>query len=100
MHWKQHPRIAALIEGGKLLRYGAKTVPEGGYFSMPKLFGNGFVLVGDTAGFLNASTLKGVHLAIKSGMLAAEAIADALAEDDPSDARLAKYSELFVPFVS
>ncbi|MBL8863334.1 MAG: electron transfer flavoprotein-ubiquinone oxidoreductase [Planctomycetes bacterium] len=93
--WKQHPAIAKLLAGGKLLRYGAKTVPEGGYFAMPKLQGDGFVLVGDTGGFLNASTLKGVHLSIKSGLLAAEAIADALAAGDTSGARLARYSELF-----
>ncbi len=78
-----------------MLRYGAKTVPEGGYFAMPRLFGEGYCLVGDSGGFLNASTLKGVHLAIKSGLLAAETIADALAADDCSRARLARYGELF-----
>jgi len=95
VRWKQHPEIAKLIQGGKILRYGAKAVPEGGYFAMPKLFGDGFVLVGDSGGFLNASTLKGVHLAIKSGLLAAEAIAAALVAGDVSDAKLARYGELF-----
>ncbi|MEE8469453.1 MAG: electron transfer flavoprotein-ubiquinone oxidoreductase, partial [Planctomycetota bacterium] len=95
VEWKQHPRIRRLLEGGKVLRYGAKTVPEGGYFSMPRLHGDGFVLVGDTAGFLNAATLKGIHLAIHSGMLAAEALADALAAGDTSDAQLRRYGELF-----
>ncbi len=95
VQWKQHPAIAKLLEGGKVLRYGAKTVPEGGYFSMPRLFGEGYVLVGDTAGFLNASILKGVHLAIKSGMLAAEAIAEAVAANDASAKRLQRYDELF-----
>jgi electron-transferring-flavoprotein dehydrogenase len=95
VEWKQHRAIADLLAGGKVLRYGAKTVPEGGYFSIPKLFGEGYVLVGDTAGFLNASTLKGVHLAIRSGMLAAEAIADALAASDTSARKLARYGELF-----
>jgi electron-transferring-flavoprotein dehydrogenase len=93
--WKQHPAIAQILQGGKVLRYGAKTVPEGGYFSIPKLFGDGYVLVGDTAGFLNSSTLKGVHLAIRSGMLAAEAIADAIAAGDFSSAKLARYGDLF-----
>jgi electron-transferring-flavoprotein dehydrogenase len=93
--WKQHPRIARLLEGGKAIRYGAKTLPEGGYHSMPKLFGDGFVLVGDTAGFLNASTLKGIHLAIKSGLLAAEAIAAALQAGDTSATGLARYQDLF-----
>ncbi|MBK7877175.1 MAG: electron transfer flavoprotein-ubiquinone oxidoreductase [Planctomycetes bacterium] len=95
VQWKQHPAIAKLLEGGKVLRYGAKTVPEGGYFSMPRLYGDGYVLVGDTAGFLNASILKGVHLAIQSGMLAAEAIAEAVASNDASAAKLKRYDELF-----
>jgi electron-transferring-flavoprotein dehydrogenase len=95
VQWKQHERIRSLLEGGEVLRYGAKTVPEGGYHSMPKLFGDGFVLVGDSAGFLNAASLKGIHLAIKSGMLAAEAIADALQAGDTSAQSLARYGELF-----
>ncbi len=93
--WKQHPSIASLLAGGKVLRYGAKTVPEGGYFAMPRLYGDGYVLVGDTAGFLNASALKGIHLAIRSGMLAAEAIAQALVAGDVSAKKLARYGELF-----
>jgi electron-transferring-flavoprotein dehydrogenase len=93
--WKQHPEIARLLEGAKLVRYGAKAVPEGGYFAMPRLYGDGFVLAGDSAGFLNAATLKGLHLAIKSGLLAAEAIAEALAAGDTSAERLARYTELF-----
>ena len=95
VRWKQHRRIAGLLDGGRVLRYGAKTVPEGGYWAMPKLAGDGFCLVGDTAGFLNAATLKGVHLAIESGMLAAEAIAAALASGDSSERSLARYTELF-----
>lgn len=95
VQWKQHPEIAKLLVGGKVVRYGAKTVPEGGYFAMPRLQGDGFVLVGDDAGFLNASTLKGIHLAIKSGLLAAEAIAEAVAAGDTSGAKLARYTELF-----
>tara|TARA_R110002126_G_scaffold10067_10_gene45072 strand:+ start:881 stop:2566 length:1686 start_codon:yes stop_codon:yes gene_type:complete len=95
VQWKQHPRIAGMLAGGKVLRYGAKTVPEGGYFSMPKLQADGLVLVGDTAGFLNAATLKGIHLAISSGIMAAQAIGEALIADDTSEAQLAKYTELF-----
>jgi electron-transferring-flavoprotein dehydrogenase len=95
VRWKQHPELARLLEGGKVLRYGAKTIPGGGYFSMPRLYGDGFVLVGDSAGFVNMSRLKGIHLAIKSGLLAAEAIADALAKKDSSRAVLARYDELF-----
>jgi len=95
VQWKQHPAIARILEGGKVLAYGAKTVPEGGYWCMPRLYGESYCLVGDTAGFLNASTLKGVHLAIKSGLLAAEAIAEALHFDDTGAARLKRYEELF-----
>jgi len=95
VRWKQHPRVRGLLEGGKALRYGSKAVPEGGYFSQPKLYGDGFVLVGDTAGFLNAAKLKGIHLAIESGMLAAEAIAAALAAGDTSEAQLAMYGKLY-----
>jgi electron-transferring-flavoprotein dehydrogenase len=93
--WKQHPFVRRLIEGGTIVRYGAKTVPEGGYHSLPKLSGPGFCVVGDSAGFLNAATLKGVHLAIKSGLLAAEAVAEAVSADDVGGERLAKYDELF-----
>ena len=95
VQWKQHPRIAKLLVGGKVVRYGAKTVPEGGYFSMPKFYGDGWCMVGDSAGFMNASTLKGVHLAIKSGLLAAEAIAEALLAGDTSAAKLAAYETSF-----
>ena len=95
VQWKQHPRIAKLLEGGKPISYGAKCVPEGGYYSQPRLHGDGFVMVGDTAGFLNAATLKGIHLSIKSGMLAAEAIAKALAAGDTSKEGLASYQESY-----
>ncbi len=93
--WKLHPEVARLLEGGEVLRYGAKTIPGGGYFAMPRLFGDGFVLVGDTAGFVNMSRLKGIHLALKSGLLAAEAIAEALAKGDTSAAGLSGYGRCF-----
>ncbi len=93
--WKQHPAVAELLAGGKLIRYGAKTIPYGGYWAMPKLQGDGFCIVGDSAGFLNSARLKGVHLAIKSGLLASEAIVGALEKGDSSAAGLARYSELF-----
>ena len=76
--FKQHPLVASILEGGKLLRYGAKTIPEGGWFSLPQPYFAGGMLVGDSAGFLNISRLKGIHLAMKSGMLAAEATVRAL----------------------
>ncbi len=95
VRWKQHPFVQKLLAGGKVIRYGAKAVPEGGYFAMPRLYGDGFVLVGDTAGFLNAATLKGIHLGIKSGMLAAEAIVEAIASDDTSATKLESYQSAF-----
>ncbi len=93
--WKQHPAVAELLAGGELLRYGAKTIPGGGYFAMPKLFGDGFVLVGDSAGFVNMARLKGIHLALKSGLLAAETLAEALAHDDTSERALSGYGARF-----
>ena len=72
--FKTHPAIARLLEGGKMAFYGAKAIPEGGYWAMPRLGGDGFCLIGDSGGFLDGQRLKGIHLAMKSGMLAAEAI--------------------------
>jgi electron-transferring-flavoprotein dehydrogenase len=80
--FKLHPFIRKLLEGGELVRYGAKTIPEGGLFSQPRLWGDGVLLVGDSGGFCDGFKLKGVHMAIKSGMLAAETLVDALAKGD------------------
>ncbi len=82
--WKSHPLVKGIIEGGKLVRYGAKTIPEGGWYSIPRPWFDGGMLVGDSAGFLNMSRLKGIHLAMKSGMLAAETAIEALEKKDPS----------------
>jgi electron-transferring-flavoprotein dehydrogenase len=76
--FKTHPAVARLLAGGKLAFYGAKAIPEGGWWSLPRLGGDGFLLIGDSAGFLNSQRLKGIHLAMKSGMLAAEAIFEEL----------------------
>jgi electron-transferring-flavoprotein dehydrogenase len=70
--FKQHPSIKAMLQGAKLLRYGAKAIPEGGLYAMPRLYDDGLLLIGDSGGFLNGMRLKGIHLAMKSGMLAAE----------------------------
>jgi electron-transferring-flavoprotein dehydrogenase len=75
---KTHPRIRQLLDGGRMTYYGAKALPEGGWFSMPRPYGDGFLLVGDSAGMINSQRLKGIHLGIKSGMLAAETIFAAL----------------------
>src|SRR6185503_17611250 len=91
--WKTHPRIRRLLDGGKMTHYGAKAIPEGGWYSMPRLSGDGFLLVGDSAGMLNSQRLKGIHLAMKSGMLAAETIFEGLREGDTGPATLARYEE-------
>ena len=76
--FKKHPFVAKLLEGGKMIRYGAKSMPYGGWWAIPPVAGNGWMILGDSAGFLNSARLKGIHLAIKSGMLAAETAFEAL----------------------
>jgi electron-transferring-flavoprotein dehydrogenase len=89
--FKTHPFVKGLLDGGEMLRYGAKTIPEGGYFSIPATATDGALIVGDAAGFLNAQRLKGIHLAIKSGMLAAETIFEALVRQDCSQEALNQF---------
>ncbi len=89
--FKTHSRLRRLLEGGKMVRYGAKTIPEGGYFSIPQTAMDGALIIGDSAGFLNSQRLKGIHLAMKSGMLAAETILDALRKKDFSAATLGTF---------
>ncbi|HEX7155335.1 MAG TPA: electron transfer flavoprotein-ubiquinone oxidoreductase [Thermoanaerobaculia bacterium] len=92
---KLHPSIRQILEGGKMIAAGAKAIPEGGYFSMPKLYGDGFLILGDSGSFLNGARLKGIHLAIKSGILAAEAAFAALLQEDYSSAQLSQFDALF-----
>ena len=80
--WKQHPAIRAVIEGGKRVAYGARAINEGGWQSLPKLAFPGGALIGCAAGFVNVPRIKGTHTAMKSGMLAAEAVASAIAAGD------------------
>jgi electron-transferring-flavoprotein dehydrogenase len=80
---KQHPAFAATLTGGKRLSYGARALTKGGLQSLPELAFPGGVLVGDDAGFLNFLKIKGTHTAMRSGMLAAEAIAEALTQPTP-----------------
>ena len=93
--WKTHPLIRSRLQGGKLVSYGAKAIPEGGFWAMPRMWSDGLIIVGDSAGFLNSQRLKGIHLAIKSGMLAAETIFDAMLGDDFSDLSLSSYRSRF-----
>ena len=90
---KTHPWIRSKLEGGKVIAYGAKSLPEGGWYSIPKLSVNGAMLIGDSAGFLNGQRLKGIHLAMKSGMLAAETISIALAENNFTEIKLGDYED-------
>ncbi|MEZ4334775.1 MAG: electron-transfer flavoprotein:ubiquinone oxidoreductase [Myxococcota bacterium] len=92
---KLHPLFRPHLEGGELLEWGAKTIPEGGWYALPeRRYGDGLLIVGDAAGFVDVPSLKGIHYAIRSGVLAAEAALDALEHDDPSAARLGLYDEL------
>lgn len=90
---KTHPLFQKYLKGGKVIQYGAKTVPLGGWHAMPKLYADGILLAGDSAGLVNAERLKGVHLAIKSGILAAETIFAALVAKDTSEKQLSSYQK-------
>ncbi len=92
--WKQHPKIADLLKDGSLMEYGAKTLPEGGYLSMPKLYDDNFMIVGYSAGLVAMPALKGVHLAVTSGMCAAKTAVVALFKKDTTSAGLSRYAEL------
>ncbi len=91
---KTHPSMRPHFEGGRRIAYGARAISEGGIQSLPKLTFPGGCLVGDTAGFLNVPKIKGTHTAMKSGMLAAEAVALCLA-DESNPAEPASYEEAF-----
>ncbi|EKU53156.1 electron transfer flavoprotein-ubiquinone oxidoreductase [Acinetobacter courvalinii] len=77
--WKTHPTIKQFLEGGKRISYGARAVVKGGFNALPKLTFPGGCLIGDDAGFLNFSKIKGSHTAMKSGMLCGEAVFEAIA---------------------
>ena len=89
---KGHPLVARLLEGGELVEWGAKTIPEGGWWALPERFsGDGLVAVGDTVGFVDVPSLKGIHYAIQSGIYAARAIFDGLKSGETTGERLAAY---------
>jgi electron-transferring-flavoprotein dehydrogenase len=90
--WKQNPVIKHIIKGGKRVSYGARALNKGGFQSLPKLTFPGGLLVGCEAGFLNPAKIKGTHTALKSGLIAAESIADALIQDQASG-ELSAYAE-------
>lgn len=92
---KTHPWVRKMLDGAEILAYGSKTLPEGGLYSIPKLFVDGAVLIGDSAGFLNGQRLKGVHLAMKSGMLAAETTVEAFKTSNFTSQTLSKFEDSF-----
>jgi electron-transferring-flavoprotein dehydrogenase len=93
LNFKKHPLIAEIIAGGKVLQQGAKTLPAGGYYTMPRLAVDGALIVGDSASMLNIQRLKGVHTATKSGMLAAETIMASVDSGDCSAETLGAYQQ-------
>jgi len=90
---KQHPLYAKLLEGAKTLYYGAKTLTAGGYYTVPELVADGALIVGESAGLLNPEKLKGVHLAVRSGMLAAETLMKSMLSEDFSKGGLSSYAK-------
>ncbi|HEU4700094.1 MAG TPA: electron-transfer flavoprotein:ubiquinone oxidoreductase [Gemmatimonadales bacterium] len=92
---KLHPVFRPHLEGGTLLEWGAKTIPEGGWYAVPeRRYGDGVLLAGDAAGFVDVPSLKGIHYAMQSGIYAARAIFAALEKGDTSAGALAEYDRL------
>jgi electron-transferring-flavoprotein dehydrogenase len=91
--FKQHPFVSKLLEGGHLIRYGAKALPEGGWNTIPQVFMNGGLIAGDAGGYVNSMRLKGIHLAMRTGMLAAETAFEAVRKGDTSLATMKTYQE-------
>ena len=92
-HFKRHPLVASMLEGGQLVRYGAKALPEGGWYTIPRTFASGALIAGDAAGFMNSVRLKGIHLAMRTGMLAAETAFDGIRRGDTSEATMKAYDD-------
>lgn len=88
---KTHPSIRKLLAGGKMIQYGAKALPEGGFHCIPRTYADGVLLIGDSASFLNPMRLKGIHTAMKTGMLAAETAFAAVKKGDTSADELALF---------
>jgi electron-transferring-flavoprotein dehydrogenase len=91
--WKTHPHLKRNLEGGKLVRYGAKSLPYGGWYAMPRNTVDGVLIIGDSGSFLDSQRLKGIHLAIKSGMLAAETIFESLKTGDNTTKTLGGFQQ-------
>jgi electron-transferring-flavoprotein dehydrogenase len=92
-HFKRHPLVAPILQDGQMVRYGAKALPEGGWYTIPRLFADGVLIAGDAGGFVNSMRLKGIHLAMRTGMLAAETAFEAVRAGDVSSSTLARYEK-------
>jgi electron-transferring-flavoprotein dehydrogenase len=90
---KTHPFLQKMLKGGKVISYGGKTLPAGGWYSMPKLSGDGWMVCGDSASMVDVQKLKGIHLAMKSGMLAAETALTSILKQDSSPETTAAYEK-------
>ena len=93
--FKMHPFLANILKGGSMIESGARTIASGGFDAMPPLYGPGFLVTGEAAGMVNMQRHKGIHLAMKSGLLAAETLFEALLHNDFSTERLDSYAERF-----
>jgi electron-transferring-flavoprotein dehydrogenase len=92
---KLHPLFREILESGEMVEWGAKTIPEGGYYALPKRrHGDGVMIVGDSAGYVEVASLKGIHYAMQSGMFAARAAFDALKRKDTSASSLKEYDSM------
>jgi len=89
--FKLHPLVSDLLRGGQMVKYGAKALPEGGWYTIPQPYMDGALIVGDAGGFLNSFRLKGIHLAMQTGMLAAQTAFEAVRKGDTSAAQLSAY---------
>ncbi len=92
--WKQHPEVSTILKGGNVIEAGAKTLPEGGWNALPKLYDDGVMIIGDSAGMIAMPALKGIHTSVASGMHAADTAAIALAKNDFSNSMLSRYKEM------
>ena len=93
-HLKRHAAVSSILSGGQMVRYGAKALPEGGWHTVPRVYADGLLIAGDAGGFVNSMRLKGIHLAMHTGMLAGQAAFEAIAAGDTSAARLKTYADL------
>jgi electron-transferring-flavoprotein dehydrogenase len=90
---KEHPLVSDLLQGGQRVKYGAKALPEGGWNTIPRSWLDGGLIAGDAGAYLNSFRLKGIHLAMKTGMLAAETAFESVRTGNSSAARLSAYEE-------